>query len=272
MKDLAWDARLAIAAATLAAGCAAPPAPGPTRLADGLTVVRCSIAAEAPDLEAAAASFAIRSFPSPSEQATLRRLGLQVALVRRSDLDTIQSRLGTIGEVTETGVGQSVGWLALATRDAPAGVVATALPGDASARGGLALSVRAWIVPDESDGCLQAELAMHVVAADAPLLRVPGEPPRGTLVDGSGLACCLRQDEALLVLPRPVTGSGKGPASLAELPPSPGVFLLGERPLSRPEGASHASTLLVLMASLPPSIAPPPLDTGQHSADTAPGP
>jgi hypothetical protein len=151
-------------------------------------------------------------------------------------------------------------------------VIATALPGDDSARGSLTLSVRDWIVPDESDGCLQAELAMHVVAPDAPLLRVPGQPPRGTLVEGSGLTCCLRQDEALLVLPRPMTALGKGPASLAELPPPPGVFLLGERPLGRSDGPTRASTLLVLMASLPPSIAPPPLDTDQSAADTLPNP
>jgi hypothetical protein len=272
MTSLPRFAIPAIVTTVLTAACSAPPERAPAMPAHGLTVVRCRIEAEAPDLEAAAASFAIRVFPSPAERASLQRLGLQVALVRRSDLETIRGRLGAVGAITETGVGQSVGWLSLVTRDAPAGVVATALRGAVPAEGSLVLSVRGWIVPDESDGCMQTELVMHVVTADTPLLRVPGEPPRGTLVAGSGLACCLRQDEALLVLPRPMPRSGKGPASLAEMPPSPGVFLLGDHPVGRPEGPGHASTLLALMASLPPSMAPLPLDTGQPAADTSPGP
>ena len=257
-------------AAPWLAGCAATstaPVPMP---ADGLTLVRCSILADAAELEATAVAYAVRPYPSPAEQERLGRLGLQVAVVRPSDVPAIRDRLRTVGPVVETAIGQSAAWLDLAAREASPGVAS--LGGGAAIGSTLALSVRDWIVPQEDGGCVATEVAMHLLPSGVPLFQAAGRPPRGTLVQGSALACCLRRDEALLVLPRPVTGSGKGPASLAEMPPSPGVFLLGERPLRGPEGVSYASTLLVLMASLPPAISPPPLDTDQPSADTAPGP
>jgi len=266
--------RAVLAAAWLAAlwltGCVATPAsPVPTP-AHGLTLVRCSILADAADLEATAVAYAVRPYPSPAEQERLGRLGLQVAVVRPSDVPAIRERLRTVGPVVETAIGQSAAWLDLAAREASPGVAS--LGGGTAAGGTLALSVRDWIVPQEDGGCVATEMAMHLLPLDAPLFQAAGQPPRGTLVQGSALACCLQRDEALLVLPRPVTGSGKGPASLAEMPPSPGVFLLGERPLRGPEGVRHASTLLVLMASLPPAMAPPPLDTDQSAADTLPNP
>lgn len=277
--------RLALATASLlAAACAtAPPAsapvtaPAPTPAGpEGLQVLRYSIQAGAPEMEAIAAAYAVRPWPSPALRRSLSLAGLQAAVIRAADAEAIRQRLGPVSEVVRNELGSAPAWIDIVERQVPAGVAASIVPGW---RGGpmdtAALAVRDWVVPDATGGRVDLEVAIHLMRQETRRTALAGAPPDGWLLRDAAISCSLREGEALLVLPRPPAPRGKGPAVDAELPAPCGVFLLGEADPARGQSSSKGfSTALVLVARLPAGITPPaaPLDTPTPVGDTVADP
>lgn len=275
--------RVAVAALLALGACAAePPAPraasplDPQGVNDGIECVRWSFAADAPKVEAVAAAFGARPFPPSADRARLSDSGLQAAIVRTGDLEAVRSRLGTLTEVFRLPIGQSAAWVQLVRRDlGPGERVGSAPPPAGPAGSVLRLSLRTWLVPDCESGCAQVEVIAHLAAATAPLAARPGEAPGGAPLPQTFLECCLQQGETLLLLPRPPAPTGKGPATAADLPPTPGMLLLGEPLRQLPDGAprTHA-TVLAISATVPTAMRPAalPLDSGASMPDTTGGP
>ncbi len=275
----AWGPVLGITA-TLAA--CAPPAAGPAGASslgpsgtnDGVECLRYSFAADAPRIEAVAASFSTRPWPGADQRARLAQQGIQAAIVRTADLEQVRKRLGTLTEVYRLPVGQSPTWVQLARRDLGPGERLTvgsgfgqrALEGHA-----LRLSVRSWLVPDAGAGSAHVETIAHLASAEAPLSAMAGAPPTGTPLVDTRIECRLEEGETLLLLPCPPVPTGKGPATSADLPPTAGMLLLGEPPHALPEGLGRGyATAIAISAQLPPSMRPAPLsvDSGAPIADT----
>lgn len=263
------------------AGCASP-SPAPTSDAveridsEGLLCVRYTLDTDAPRMEAVAASYATRLFPTPAERAVLAREGLQVAVVPTAELADIRARLGPLSEVTRLIVGQSANWVEVARRELGADELLT-LDGSLRHGGGgaLRLSVRDSVTPTTEGGCVHTEVALHLAPVNAPLAPVGG-PPIGTLVSRATLECCLQDHETLLILPAPAVPTGKGPATAQDMPPTPGVALLAECSGFEPgrERRGH-SVAIALIAKVPPGIRPPPaatVDTPPPMQDTATSP
>jgi hypothetical protein len=264
------------------AACATPPPTSPRTasldpegLNDGIECMRYAFATDAPRIESVAAAFATRVFPSPSDRERLAREGVQAAIVRTADLAEIRSRLGPLTEVTRFPIGQSPAWTELAGRDLGPGErlgldtrVLRAEAGKARA------SVRSWLVPDTQGACAQVEIAMHLVEPTSRRAPQPGEPPDGAISLGSVIECCLRDGEALLLLPRPAPPVGKGPATGADLPPRIGALLLGEPTRRLPDGAQRGfATALAISARVPEAMRPTPsnaVDSGAPISDTVP--
>lgn len=264
-----WRICFAFGVAALAASCAseptAPPAPtaGAERGdAEGLLCVRYTLDTDAPRMEAVAAAFATRLFPTPDERATLAHEGLQVAIVPASELPDIRTRLGPLAEVTRVIVGQSANWVELAHRDLGADDLVMMdgafMRGDG---GALRISVRDAVMPDADGGCVQTEVAMHLTPATLPLQSLPGDGPAGRVVMQSAIECCLHDGEALLILPAPTVSTGKGPATTSDLPPTAGVALLGERASAdRGKDRRGYSVAIALIAKVPAGIRPSPAE------------
>lgn len=262
--------------------CATAPRPRPANLDpeglnDGVEVMRYAFATDAPRIEAVAASFATRLFPGPADRERLAREGIQAAVVHASDLAEIRARLGPLTEATRFPVGQSPGWTELARRDMRAGE-RVGLGGVilASEGGQALLSLRSWLVPDTEGGCAQVEIAMHVLEASSRRAPQPGEPPDGTVAADSVIECCLRDGEALLLLPRPLPSVSKGPATGAELPPRIGTLLLGEPLRQLPDGVQRGyATAIAIAARVPTAMRPAsasPVDSAAPLRDTVPKP
>lgn len=260
---------LVVLAAAMLARCAAAPPPEPGVAGpEGLQSLRYGIRAGAPEMEAIAAAFAVRPWPSPALRASLATAGLQAAVIRAADADAVRERLGPVSEVVRTEIGVATAWVDLVERQVPAGVATAAVPGwRPGAMDTAALALRGWIVPDATGGRVDAELAIHLLHQETRRTATPGTPPDGWLLRGATFACSLRQGEALLLLPRPPPPQGKGPAMGAELPAPCGMFLLGEADARRGQDGSRGfSTALVLVARLPPGITPP----AEEAVDTPP--
>jgi len=206
-----WRACFAVGAATIAASCASGPTDPPSPLtnidrgdSEGLVCVRYTLDTDAPRMEAVAAAFATRLFPTPDERAALAHEGLQVAIVPAGDLPDIRTRLGPLTEVTRVIVGQSANWVELAHRDLGADDLVMMdgafMRGDG---GALRISVRDAVMPDADGGCVQTEVAMHLTPATLPMQSLPGDAPAGRVVMQSAIECCLHDGEALLILPAP---------------------------------------------------------------------
>lgn len=245
-------------------GCASTLAPAPANPAgpggpDGLQCLRYAIRAGAPEMEAIAAAFAVKPWPSPALRRSLAAAGLQAAIIRSGDADAVRERLGPVSEVVRTEIGTATAWVDLVERQVPAGVAAAAVPGWRAGRlDTAALALRGWVVPDASGGRIDAELAIHLLHQETRRTATPGTSPDGWSLPEATFACSLREGEALLLLPRPPPPRGKGPALGTELPAPCGMFLLGEPDLRRgQDGSSGFSTALVLVPRLPRGIAPP---------------
>lgn len=264
-----WRIGSAIGVATLAASCASTPQdpPAPTASAErgdaeGLLCVRYTLDTDAPRMEAVAAAFATRLFPTPDERATLAHEGLQVAIVPASELPDIRTRLGPLTEVTRVIVGQSANWVELAHRDLGADDLVMMdgafMRGDG---GALRISVRDAVMPVAEGGCVQTEVAMHLTPATVPMQSLPGDAPLGRVVKQSAIECCLQDGEALLILPAPPVATGKGPATTSDLPPTAGVALLGERAApDRTKDRRGYSVAIALIAKVPAGIRPSPAE------------
>lgn len=273
---------LATVAAVLLVGCASTPAPAPTITArsggpDGLQCLRYAIRAGAPEMEAIAAAYAARPWPSPALRRSLAAAGLQAAIIRAGDAETVRERLGPVSEVVRTEIGTATAWVDLVERQVPAGVATAAVPGwRAGPLDTVALALRGWVVPDATGGRIDAELAIHLLHQETRRTATPGASPDGWLLREATFACSLREGEALLLLPRPPPPRGKGPAVEAELPAPCGMFLLGEPDARRgQDGSSGFSTALVLVPRLPSGIVPPGIegvDTPPPGWDTGPAP
>ena len=242
---------------------------------DGLVVMRYSIAADAPNIEAVAVAFAHREFPSPAGRDRLAHSGLQAVIVPTSDLPTIRSRLGSVTELTQTQIGQSAHWIELARRDMPGDQILS-MGGRTQhfRKASFRLSVRDWLVPDQEGGCVQTEVLVHWVAENEKSSPIAGDPPVGTPLLLTAIECCLRSGETLLLLPSPPSCAGKGPAVGADMPPSPGNFLLGE-PLSdqTTRVTPGYSMVVALAATVPEAMTPQSaetVDTTPSIVDTAP--
>ena len=269
---------LLLVASLLLAGCAAAPPPTAARVSagpEGLQALRYGIRAGAPEMEAIAAAFAARSWPSPALRRSLAAAGLQAAIIRADDAEKVRERLGPVSDVVRTEIGTATAWVDLVERQVPAGVATAAVPGwRAGPMDTAAIALRGWIVPDASGGRLDVEVAIHLMHQETRRTSLPGTPPDGWLLRTSAFACTLRDGEALLLLPRPSPPRGKGPALDADLPAPCGMFLLGEPDVRRGQvGSEGFATAIVLIARLPPGIHPPPLeamDTPALGWDTGP--
>lgn len=249
----------------------------PAGVNDGIDCLRWTFAADAPRIESVAASFSTRPFPSPDQRARLAAQGLQAAVIRSTDLDQVRRRLGTLTEAYHLPVGQTPTWLQLARRDLGPGERLTASSGftrrplEGSV---LRLSVRSWLVPDTESGSAQVEAILHVSGPEAQLAAAPGDPPAGTPLLDTRIECRLTDGETLLLLPCPPVPTGKGPATSADLPPTPGVLLLGEPTHAPPEGLGRGhSTAVAISARVPPAMRPaggPTVDSEAPIADTIP--
>jgi hypothetical protein len=273
------SAARALSLALLLTACAAeaPPARAPSPLDpqgvnDGVECVRYSFAADAPSVEAVAASFGTRPFPAPMERARLGEQGLQAAIVRTTDLDAVRGRLGTVTEMFRLPIGQSPTWAQLVRRDLGPGERIAGSTSLRNAQGAtLRLSLRSWLVPDAQGGCAQVEVIAHVAGPEVPLNARAGEAPMGTALVDTFVTCRLQQGETLLLLPRPAPPSGKGPATAADLPPTAGMLLLGEPLRQLPDGVPRGyASVLAISATVPAAITPPPaaVDSPAPIADT----
>jgi|GEM_PF-1583596 len=222
---------------------------------DGLTCIRYTVDADAPRLEAVAAAFASRIFPSTAERATLAREGLQAAIIPAVELPAIRRRLGSVSEVTQMIIGQSPTWVDIAHRTLNADSLLT-VNGQfqRGENGWLQLSVRTFVTPLAQSSCVQVEVVMHLNTTTAPRAGLPGDAPAGVVIATASINCCLQHDEALLILPLPTASPGKGPASQSDLPPTCGVYVLGEP--ANPTSNAHRgySIAIALIAKVPESI------------------
>ena len=270
-----------LAFATLLALCACAsdsPAPrtasplDPQGVNDGIECVRYSFAADAPKVEAVAAAFGARPFPSSTDRARLADQGLQAAIIRTDDLEAVRTRLGTVTEVFRLPIGQSPAWLQLVRRDlGPSDRLPGASAPPSTEGSVLRLSVRSWLAPDSEAGCAQVEVIAHLAGATTPLAARSGEAPAGSPIAQTFLECCLQQGETLLLLPRPAAPTGKGPATAADLPPTPGMLLLGEPLRQLPDGAPRTyGTVLAISATVPAAMRPAamPVDSEASMPDT----
>lgn len=268
---------LPLVASLLLAGCAASPPPAPDRTSpgpEGLQALRYGIRAGAPEMEAIAAAFAVRPWPSPALRQSLAAAGLQAAIIRAGDAEAVRERLGPVSDVVRTEIGTATAWVDLVERQVPAGVATAAIPGwRAGPLDTASLALRGWIVPETSGGRLDVEVAIHLMHQETRRTSLPGTPPDGWLLRASAFGCTLRDGEALLLLPRRAPPRGKGPALDADLPAPCGMFLLGEPDARRGQaGTDGFSTALVLIARLPAGIHPPPvegMDTPARGWDTS---
>lgn len=244
----------------------APQQSSPT--SGGLEVSRYAILAAAPEMEAVAAAFAARSWPSPAARAELAAVGLQAAVIRAEDEAAVRQRLGPVSEVVRTALGVTPAWVDLIERPLPAGVGVASEPAWVHVDGDTAaICVRDWAVPDERGGRIEADVAMHLTHKETRRSGAPGDPPDGIVVRGSAFTCSLREGEAMLLLPRPPAPRGRGPALDSELPVPCGALLLGERGPGTTGTTSQAfSVAIVMVPRLPPGITPAP----QTAVDTEP--
>lgn len=262
-RGIAW---LALLGAPLACAPVATDAPAtkstldPEGLNEGVEVLRYAFAADAPEVEAIAAGYAVRPFPSDPDRSRLAAEGLQVAIVPTSELETIRSRLGPLTEAVRLPIGQSPTWTEIARRDLKPGervmVTGRTLR---SGGGSLRLGLRTWLSPDASGGCAQVETIVHLVDEGARLAGQPGDAPMGTPLPTTDLECCLLDGESLLVLPRAQPTVAKGPATGADLPPLCGPALLGEPQRRLPEGVQRGyATVVAISARVPAAMRPEP--------------
>lgn len=254
----------------------------PEGLNEGVEVLRYAFAADAPQVEAIAAGFAARAFPSDADRSRLAAEGLQVAIVPTADLETIRERLGPLTEAVRMPIGQSPTWGEIARRDLKPGERVTVAGHTLRSGGGsLRLSVRSWLSPDAAGGCAHVETIVHLVDDGARLAGQPGDPPMGTTVVETSVECCLQDGESLLILPRPQPTVAKGPATGADLPPRCGSALLGEPQRPMPDGSRRGyATVLAISARVPADMSPepaaekpppPPVDSKAPIADTVRG-
>jgi hypothetical protein len=240
----------------------------------GVECLRYSFAADAPRIEAVAASFSTRPFPLPADRARLAAQGLQGAIIRTADLEQVRKRLGTLTEVYRLPIGQSPAWVQLVRRDLGPGerlAASTGFTPRTTDENVLRISLRAWLVPDTVSGCVQVEVIAHVAGPASPMTVAPGDPPMGTPLVPTRVACRLQEGETLLLLPCPPVPTGKGPATAADLPPTAGMLLLGEPTSAIPEGLGKGhSTALVISAHVPAAMRPAPaaVDSEAPIADT----
>lgn len=240
----------------------------PEGLNEGVEVLRYAFAADAPEVEAIAAGYAARPFPSDTERARLAAEGLQVAIVPTAELETIRARLGPLTEAVRLPIGQSPTWTEIARRDLKPGErVMVSGRTMRSGGGSLRLSLRAWLSPDAAGGCAQVETIVHLVDAGARLAGQPGDAPMGTPLAATDVECCLQDGESLLVLPRAQPTVAKGPATAADLPPRCGPALLGEPQRRLPEGVQRGyATVVAISARVPAAMRP------ERLAEPAPEP